>query len=147
MFGKRSIIAADADSFSTKWAPLILRFFQLFLGDQALAESLTMDTLAEHVRKSPALLNYDSDLALLHRAVEKAIACQGAAIKPADHVLRAITSLPPTQRTVVALCRGVSLDLRTVSHVVGLPPEDVKQIWLDAFFELHRVLSLKAVNS
>ena len=51
MFGKSSITAADADSFSTKWGPLVLRFFQLFVGDQALAESLTMDTLAEHVCK------------------------------------------------------------------------------------------------
>jgi DNA-directed RNA polymerase specialized sigma24 family protein len=146
MFGKKSVIA-DTDPFSSKWAPLVLRFFQLFVGDQALAESLTIDTLAEHVRESSALLNDDSDLALLRRAVEKAIASRGAAINTPDQVLRAITSLPTTQRTVVALFRGLSLDLRTVAQVVGLPPEDVRQICLDAFSELHRLLSAKAINS
>lgn len=147
MFGKRSITAADADSYSTKWGPLVLRFFQLFLGDQALAESLTTDTLAEHVRKSSVLLTYDSDLELLRRAVEKAIASHAAAIKPADDVLRAITSLPTTQRTVVTLHRGLSLDLRTVARVVGMHLTEVRQIWIDAFFELHRVLSLKTIDS
>lgn len=139
MFGKTRV-AANVESFSSKWAPVVLRFFQLFVGDQALAESLAIDTLAEHVRERAPATSEDEEIALLCRALKNGVTAVGTATRLADPVVQAITSLPARQRAIVVLFRGLSLDLSTVAKVVGLDRADVKRICLEAFCELHRRL-------
>lgn len=146
MFGKRRV-AANVESFSSKWAPVVLRFFQLFVGDQALAESLAIDTLAEHVRERAPALDKDEGTGLLRRALKNGTTAVGASSKLADPVVQAVTSLPTRQRAIVVLFRGLSLDLSAVAKVVGLDPADAKRICLDAFCELHRHLSSGVINA
>lgn len=61
MYFKRRVIA-DADHFSLKWAPVLLRFFQLFVGIQSVAETLTIETLAEHIRNSGTTSDEDTEV-------------------------------------------------------------------------------------
>ena len=146
MFSKRRV-AANAESFSSKWAPVVLRFFQLFVGDYALAESLAIDTLAEHMRDRTPALGTDEGIVLLRRALKNGVTAVGVATKLTDPVVQAVTSLPPRQRAIVILFRGLSLDLPTVANVVGLERADVKRTCFDAFCELHRRLSSGVTNT
>jgi DNA-directed RNA polymerase specialized sigma24 family protein len=146
MFGKRRV-AANAESFSSKWAPVILRFFQLFVGDYELAESLAIDTLTEHMRDRAAVLGTDEGITLLRRALKNGVTAVGAATKLTDPVVQAVTSLPARQRAIVILFRGLSLDLPTVANVVDLERADVKRICLDALCEIHRHLSSGVINA
>ena len=146
MFGKRPV-AANAESFSSKWAPVVLRFFQLFVGDYVLAESLAIDTLAEHMRDRAPVFGTDEGIVLLRRALKNGVTAVGLATTLTDPVVQAVTSLPPRQRAIVILFCGLSLDLPTVANVVDLERADVKRTCLDAFCELHRRLSSGVINA
>jgi hypothetical protein len=140
-------IAANAEPLLSKWAPVVLRFFQLFVGDQALAESLAIDTLAEHLRERAPVPENDERVALLRRALKNGLTAASASTKLTDPILQAVTSLPARPRAVVILFRGLSLDLSTVAKVVGMDRVDVKRICLDALCDLHLQLSSGAINA
>src|ERR1051325_5293178 len=65
----RSHIAADSEPFVAEWAPKLLRLFHLYLGDQAIAESLTIEVLAEAGEGRFG----DVPIGLLRRALVKAV--------------------------------------------------------------------------
>lgn len=146
MFGKRQV-PTNTEAFSSKWAPVVLRFFQLFVGDQALAESLAIDTLAEHMPKRAPTVDKEEGVVLLRRALKNGTTAVDGATKSTDPVVQAVTSLPARQRAIVVLFRGLSLDLPTVAKVVGLDPADAKRICFDAFCEFHRLLSSRVTNA
>lgn len=133
MFFKKRVIA-DADPFSSKWAPVVLRFFQLYIGDEPVAEALTIDTLAEHIRASSA--DTDAAVPLLRRAYLKAVATDAAPSQQADPVVRAVTQLKPNKRAVIVLFRGLSLDVVTVGAITGLNIGQVRHLCVDALEEL-----------
>ena len=139
MFFKKRVIA-DADPFSSKWAPVVLRFFQLFIGDQSVAEALTIETLAEHVRASGAISDGEAAVPLLRRALLKAVDANTAASQHADPVVRAVTQLEPTRRAVIVLFRGLSLDLVTVGQITGLEKVRVRRLCGEALEELHGLM-------
>lgn len=137
MFFKKRVIA-DADPFSSKWAPVVLRFFQLFIGDQPVAEALTIDTLAEHIRASGA--GSDAAVPLLRRAFLKGVVTDAAPSQQADPVVRAVTQLEPNKRAVIVLFRGLSLDLTTVGAITGMDIGRVRHLCVDALEELGGLL-------
>ena len=133
MFPKKRVIE-DAGHFSSKWAPVVLRFFQLFIGDQPAAEALTIDTLAEYIRAPGA--DDDASVRLLRQAFMKAVAAKTAPGQLADPVVRAVTQLEPNKRAVIVLLRGLSLDLVTVGKITGLDQIRVRRLFVDALEEL-----------
>ena len=143
MFSKKRVIA-DADYFSSKWAPVVLRFFQLFTGDQSAAESLTIDTLAEYIRARGVISDEEAVVPLLRRAFMKARATNAAATQLADPVVRAVTQLEPTKRAVVVLFRALSLDMATVGKITGLGEIQVRRTCIDALEEFRRLLDSSA---
>lgn len=139
MFSKKRVIT-DADYFSSKWAPVVLRFFQLFVGDQPVAEALTIDTLAEHIRASGTVSDSEAVVPLLRRAFRKAQAANSVPAQLSDPVIRAVTQLEPTRRAVIVLFRGLSLDLITVGQITGLDKARVRSLCVDALDELRGLL-------
>jgi DNA-directed RNA polymerase specialized sigma24 family protein len=139
MFFKERVIA-DAEHFSSKWAPVVLRFFQLFIGDQPVAEALAIDTLAEHIRASGAISDSEAAVPLLHRAFLKAVATNTAASQFADPIVRAVTQLEPTRRAVIVLFRGLSLDLVTIGKITGLDKVRVRRLCVEALEELRGLM-------
>ena len=64
---------ADTNSLSSTWAPVILRFLLLYTGDLPLAESLTIETIGEHLCESGAVITDKTAITLLRRAFDKSI--------------------------------------------------------------------------
>jgi hypothetical protein len=137
MFPKKRVIE-DAGHFSSKWAPVVLRFFQLFIGDQPAAEALTIDTLAEYIRAPGA--DDNASVRLLRQAFMKAVAAKTVPSQLADPVVRAVTQLEPNKRAVIVLLRGLSMDLVTVGQITGLDQVRVRRLFVDALEELRWLL-------
>lgn len=144
MFSKKRVIA-DASHFSSKWAPVVLRFFQLFVGNQSIAEALAIDTLTEHVRESGAAPEGDVTVPLLRRALAKASA-NPVTIQSSDPLVRAVTQVEPTRRAVIVLFRGLSLELNTVAQITGLDRDRTRRVAAAALEELHQRLSILRGN-
>jgi hypothetical protein len=128
----RSLIAADSEPFVSEWAPKLLRLFHLYLGDQATAESLTIEVLAE--AGEGRLLPSDLPNALLRRALLKAVKAPVPERVSADPVVRAVTSLPPDQRAAIVLFRGLRLDLERVAIIMRRDIASVKHLCTQAVF-------------
>lgn len=140
MFSQKRVIA-DAGYFSSRWAPVVLRFFQLYVGDQPTAEALTIDTLAEHVRLSDDALPNAIVVRLLRRALAKAISVNTSNTQSADPLVSAIIQVEPMRRATIVLFRGLSLDLDIVAKIIGQDRTRTRRICIDALEELHRRLS------
>lgn len=140
MFSKKRVIA-DAGHFTSKWAPVVLRFFQLFVGDQPTAEALTIDTLAEHLQLSGVNLDGKIAVPLLRRALAKGVASNPVNPQSADRLVLAITQVEPMRRAVIVLFRGLSLDLDTVAKITGQDRNGVKRTCAEALDKLHQRLS------
>ncbi|MDT8068967.1 MAG: hypothetical protein ROO76_12460 [Terriglobia bacterium] len=143
MFTKKRVIA-DAGHFSSEWAPVVLRFFQLFVGDQATAEALTIDTLAEHVRNSGVDSDGDVVVPLLRRALTKGVASAPLNPRSTDPLVLAITRVEPMRRAVIVLFRGLSLDLDVVAKITGQDRIHARRTCAEALEELHQRLSSAA---
>lgn len=140
MFTKKRVIA-DAGHFSSEWAPVVLRFFQLFVGDQPTAEALTIDTLAEHVRYSAVDSEGDVVVPLLRRALTKGVASGPLKSQSTDPLVLAITRIEPMRRAVIVLFRGLSLDLDVVAKITGQDRHRVRRSCAEALEELHQRLT------
>lgn len=139
MFSTKRTIA-DATHFSSKWAPVVLRFCQLFIGDQAIAEAVTIETLAEHIRASGANSERAAAVPLLRRAFLKAVAIDAAPSQLEGPVVRAVTRLEASRRAVIVLLRGLSLDFVTVGQITGSDEDRVKRLCVDALVELRQLM-------
>jgi hypothetical protein len=135
----RSRIAADADSFSLEWAPRLLRLFHLHNGDPAIAESLTIQTLAEHAG-SGRVLSKGGPVDLLRRALTKAANAPAPEHSSLDPIVRAVSALPIDQRVAIVLFRGLSLDLETVALVTRRDVTAVKRLCTQALAAMNASL-------
>ena len=120
--------AVDAGSPTLEWAPRLLRFFQLFVGDQAMAEALTLQVLEES-RLIGRSRTEKVPIGLLRRAALRA----GQAPEPStiarDQIIRAVTALPHSERMVIALFRGTNLSLEEVAMVVSFGGQTALHEW------------------
>jgi hypothetical protein len=98
------------------WAPQLLRFFQLLIGDQTAAERLTIDTVVEGAALAGVRLANGMSSALVHCAVMKASSATESTAPLEDKLVRAVKSLPFSQRLVVVLFRGLGLPLERLRH-------------------------------
>jgi hypothetical protein len=89
------------------WAPRLLRFFQLLIGDQAAAERLTIETLVEGAALGSVRLSIGMPVALVRCALKKAAAAPEQSVPIEDKLVRAVSSLPHSQRVVLVLFRGL----------------------------------------
>jgi hypothetical protein len=135
--GAKKPPTADTDSFSSTWAPTVLRFFHLCTGDQQLAELLTIETIGEHVRASGTVVADNTAILLLRRALHKSIGVAVPVAHSDDPLIRAMMNLTPMQRTVVVLVGGLSLSLPTVAAITRLGVDELNRICLDAFGKVH----------
>lgn len=134
---KRSTVDAAACS---EFAPQLLRFFHLFVGEPAAAESLTIDTLAEYGPADGACVASGLPVALLRCAVKKAVHAPEPNTVSEDCIVRAVRSLPVPQRTVVVLFRGLGLSLYEVGDVTGISLAEVKRLCAQGLLGVHQFL-------
>lgn len=143
VFGRVPIAAiAGTSSSVSAWPIVLLRFFQLFVGDQSHAESLATETFAEHIQGQVATLDQvQFGIELLRRATRNGAKAIPTITESSDRVVKAISGLSATPRAIIILSRCLSLDIVTVSKIVDLNLADTKRLWLEAFLEVHKRLS------
>jgi hypothetical protein len=145
MFMKKRVIA-DADHFSLKWSPVLLRFFQLFVGNQSVAEALTIETLAEHIRTTGTKVDDQTVVLLLRRAAVNGIAAQPGPTCTEDPLVKALTQLAPMERAAVVLLRGLSLGVEQTSEILKVLPSETRRLFVVGLSELNRLLSRSEMN-
>lgn len=139
MYPKKRVIA-DADQSLLHWSAVLLRFFQMFIGDQTAAEALTIETVAEHSRqRSPS--GDEIEVSLLRKALTKALRTSILATEVSDPVIKALIRLEPSKRAAIVLWRGLSLDFETAGQVLGLDKNRVRNLCNQGLEELRMHLA------
>jgi DNA-directed RNA polymerase specialized sigma24 family protein len=128
-------VAPDTQFLLSRWVPLLLRFFHLLTGAPELAESLTIETLVEHL-KSPSLKTRDNTVAVLRCALTVLHRVAAPASRSTDPLVHSLLELSPEQRTVVVLVGAFSLSVPRVSEITGLQNREVKHICQEALRNL-----------
>ena len=123
------------------WAPRLLRFFQLFLGEQAAAEQHTIETLVEGAALGGVRLSIGMPAALVRSAGEKAGVAPEPGATPQDDLVRAVRSLPLSQKTVVLLFRGLGLSLEEVAAISSISVRQARRLCADGLLAIHRSLA------
>jgi DNA-directed RNA polymerase specialized sigma subunit len=123
------------------WAPPMLRFFQLVVGDQAEAERLTIETLVEGSAQASACLSNGMPGVLVHCAIKKVDTLPETTARQQDAVVRAVKSLPFSQRIVVVLFRGLGLPLQEVATVMGISVRQARRLCADGLLAIHDFLA------
>lgn len=126
----------DAASLATLWSPRLVRFYFLLCANQSVAESLTIETLAEMVRSQRTTAH---PVALARLALTKAAAVRTTRMDDA-RIARAVASLPPSQRYPVALVRGMGLSIDEVAQTTRTSVSESKRLFADGLREFHRLL-------
>lgn len=123
-----------------EFAPKLLRFFYLFLGEQVAAESLTLETLTACPDFRGSRIG-GMPLSLLECALTSATGTPDPDTVLADCVVRALRSLPRSQRAVVVLFRGLGLGLDEVSVLMDMSLADAKRTCAEGLVAVHRFLT------
>jgi hypothetical protein len=128
--------AVDVTSLATLWGPRLLRFYYLLFANQALAESLAIETLAEIVRKG----RWTTPIPLVRLALTKAVKLPIGSPSGEDRIACAVASLPRRQGFAVALIRGMGLEISDVAEATRMSISEAKGLFTDGVVELHRLL-------
>ncbi len=129
----------------SEWDARLLRFFCLFVGNQTLAESLTIEVLAEASRLDQKHLAGGMSVAMIHRAIDRAIEAPEPKTLPGDAIVQAVRSLPIAQRTVVVLFSGLGLGLNEVAEIIGSSPSETNRMCADGLLAINRFLMGRAM--
>jgi hypothetical protein len=128
------------------WDARLLRFFCFFVGDQQIAESLTIETLVEDSLRFKHSRN-GSPVDMIHRAIDRAIRAPEPKTLPGDAILQAVRSLPIAQRTVVVLFRGLGLGLDEVAEIIGSSLSETNRMCADGLLAINRFLMAPKENN
>jgi DNA-directed RNA polymerase specialized sigma24 family protein len=128
--------SVDATSLASLWGPRLLRFYYLLCANQALAESLAIETLSEIIRAG----RWTKPAVLVRLALTKAVALPCGSPSGEDRIAWAIASLPRSQGFVVALVRGMGLEIGDVAEATQTSVSESKRRFADGVVELHRLL-------
>jgi hypothetical protein len=140
MYSSQRSASSEAPQ-SYDWAPQLLRFFQLLIGDQTAAERLTIDTVVEGAALAGVRLANGMSSALVHCAVMKASSATESTAPLEDKLVRAVKSLPFSQRLVVVLFRGLGLPLEEVATLAGISVRQARRLCADGLVAIHDSLA------
>ena len=139
MFSKKSDVREIA-SWYARWAPQILRFCHLFLGDENMAEKATAGAFVRFFSTGKQRTSEGVPVALLRLAFQIASQFPTAPAQNLDPLRAAILQLTPTERAVFIL-RGVLLVQRPwVAAILGTSAENANQFWAKALIEIRESL-------
>jgi hypothetical protein len=141
MYSSKQSASSEAPSYSDL-APRLLRFFQLLIGEQALAERLAIETLVEGTALGGAGLSNGMSVALVQCAVKKARAATGSSAPSPDKLVRAVRSLPLSQRVAVVLFRGLGLPLDEVATVTATSVRQARRLCAEGLLAIHQSLTV-----
>lgn len=129
-------VAVDETSLATLWGPRLLHFYYLLCASKPVAESLAIETLAGIVRTGRRTTSVE----LVRFALTKAALLPQGDPPVEDRIAWAVASLPRHQGFVVALIRGMGLEIGDVAEASGTSVAESKRLFTDGVFELHRLL-------
>jgi DNA-directed RNA polymerase specialized sigma24 family protein len=145
MYSSKRSASSEASMYSD-WTPRLLRFFQLIVGDPAAAERLTIETLVEGAAQVRVRLSNGMPAVLVHCAIKKADTVPEPTAKIQDALVRAVKSLPFSQRIVVVLFRGLGLPFQEVATVMGISMRQARRLCADGLLAIHDFLATADVK-
>lgn len=138
----RSKRSADEPAVArTELAPKLLRFFYLVVGDQAAAESLTIEALAQCAELNDKRTAAGLPVSLLQYGIRKASGAPDTSTVPADPIVRAFMALPRPQRVMVVLVCSLKLSVDETAAVTRASRSEIKTLCAEGIRTIHRELT------
>ncbi len=139
----------DFHEFYGRWAPSVLTYCQLFLGDQDLAEEATSNTFFTYFSEVGKLFNGIKELPLDHlplsllRTAMRETRRRWSTLSPTAtggfELEDTLADLPITERSVFILRGPLQLDAEETSAVTGFTKDDVQALWVRALLRVQEI--------
>lgn len=123
---------AKATAAYTCWGPMVLRFCELFLGDDRMAEQATTEVFVRFFRSGCVAEANGTPVALLSCAFLVASQSSPANAECSESLEAAALRLDPMARAVFILHGVMSVQLPWVAAILGLSPEETTVLWARA---------------
>lgn len=127
---------AEAGASYGRWGPTILRFCELFMGERSLAEQVATESFVRFLRRGGHDATNGVPVALLRFAFQAASQLPTRNGEPAEALRAAIVQLDAIQRAVFILRSVMSVQTPWVADIVGLPADEVTEVWAKALIEV-----------
>lgn len=135
--------AARSESTTTEvfrqWAPTVLRFCELFLGDRHLAEEATIRAFTHSLREQAAVPER-TPVRLLTCAFREGRSLSTRVSNPPHPLEAAILLLDEVERGVFILHSALSIQLPWVAAIVGISHDEATHAWAKALIEVRNSL-------
>lgn len=129
-----SAVTQEFQEFYARWAPSVLSFCVLFLGDEEQAELATQQAFVEYVRGRQSFTAERLPPTLMRHAVTAAtqLAPSEPRFPDSEELEEVLGLLAATERTVFILRTVLELPVSDVAYVLRMSTEQVNESWLKA---------------
>lgn len=122
-----------------QWAPTVLRFCELFIGDRHLAEEATIRVFTHSLREQ-AVVQERTPVRLLACAFREGRSLSTRVPNPPHPLEAAILRLNEVERGVFILRTALSIQVPWVAAILGISHEEAVQQWGTALLEVRNSL-------
>lgn len=127
----------ELQRFYERWAPHVLLFCRLYIGEAETAEHVVEVTFLKYFRAELPLHIDHLPAALMSLAVDETAQCGDGDGSDVDSDFEwAVLALPPQERAVFILHGPLELPLHWVAAMKRLPSTAVSQLWIRALLRL-----------
>lgn len=137
--GHKKISVEEAKALYARWASIVLRYCELFMGEKTLAEHATTETFVRFFQGGggategiPVPL-----LDVAFRVVSQSLTVKREDLEP---LRAAIVHLDACPRAVFILHGVMSMQMPWVAAILDVPPEQATQLWFEALVEIRERL-------
>lgn len=128
---------SELQQFYDQWAPHVMLFCRLYIGDTETAANVVGQTFRNYFRSELALHLDHLPTALMSLAIEESnCSGDGGGADVSSDFEWAVLSLPPDERAIFILHGTFDRKLPWVAAVTRLPLTDVSQLWVRALLQL-----------
>lgn len=123
-----------------RWAPMLVRFSELFLGNKPQAEEVTVRAFLELLGAGAPIEFDHPPVQLLSSAFRN---CRNRSVgsqRPSDVLHAAILRLPEIDRGIFILHSALSIQLPWVAAILTISHEDALQLWAKSLIEVRSSL-------
>lgn len=142
-------VIQDFREFYGRWAPSVLTYCQLFLGDRDVAEEATADTFFNYFSEVGKLFNGIKELPLDHlplsllRTAMRETRRRWSTLSPTAtggvELEDTLADLPITERSVFILRGALQLDVEQTAAATGFSKDDVHALWVRALLRVKEI--------
>ncbi len=134
--GHPKMALAEAKALYTRWAPMVLRFCKLFLGDDSLAEQAAIEILVRFFKSGHRAEENGVPVGLLSLAFRVASQSFSANRESLEPLHAAVLDLDPTRRAVFILHGAMSVQLPWIAAILGLSLAQITGLWAKALLQI-----------